>query len=355
MISCSTKYSKSYFFHGKQRLKEVKYTLERELTTMSNRREHQGFNTPTNETFLADERELLSPEHQVFVKKPDENDAEIIADLYKQAYLRSDFFAGRYDDPKAQIFNPRWLAIDFKNPDHKWFEFLNNKEDIIGTTGFFHDYDVGGESVFVSDETQIAPEGRGMRIMDNFFHLVVPRIEDRGNQVATEFVLTPESKGLRRTLQTDLGMTATGILPHILKHKLHYITKSEIPAVKFSNYKQQQVSILPVFEPLYEIVQSQINSLPEPEILPRGSHNISHFATTYQESDQLADGSNPDQQRELLLKGFMPVEYLPHRNSFRMARVPRPAPELGFIIDNELIFVNRALVSYMKEVLYEDE
>lgn len=320
---------------------------------MSDRQEYEGFTAPTNRTFLASKHELLIPEHQIITKEPSEDDAETIANLYEKAYLRNDFFAGRYHDPKLQIFNPNWLAHEFENPDHKWFEFLNNEGKIIGTTGFFHDFDVGGVPVYVSDETQIAPEGRGMRIMDYFFHLVVPRIEDRGYQLATDFVLTPESKGLRRTLQTDLGMTAIGILPHVLKHKLSYITRSEIPAVKYKDSSHEQVRILPAFEPLYRIVQSQVNSLPEPEILPRGSHNTHHFATTFQESSQMASGSNPDQQRELQREGFVPVAYLPGRNSFRMAKVPRPAPELGFI-DNELIFVNKALIRYMKEVLYEE-
>ena len=312
-----------------------------------------GISSLTGEALLAAQRELLIPEHGVWVENPGDEHAAAVAGLYQQAYLRNEFFAGRYSDPKSQIFNPTWLGKDFKNPDHKWFVFSDDNSQVLGITGFFHDYNIDGYPVMTSDETQIAPEGRGKRIMDSFFRLVVPRIEATGGQLATSFVLTPESKGLRRTLESELGMFSLGILPHVLKHPDNGITRSEIISAKFKEFEQQPVTLLANFEPLYRIVQSQIPLLPEPLVLPSEQSGLSSFDESYIESPQPASGSDPEQQRRLLRSGFKPVAYYPRFNSFVMAKFPRPAPELDFIIDNESVQANADLVRYLQEELYD--
>lgn len=311
---------------------------------------------PFDETSLLSQRELLIPEHGVWVEAPGAEHAPAIADLYRRAYARSDFFAGRYDDPESEIFNPDWLSDDFNNPDHKWFTFTNNDGQVLGVTGFFHDYNIDGSPIITSDETQIAPAGRGKRTMDRFFRLVVPRIEAAGDLLATSFVLTPETKGLRRTLQTELGMFSLGILPHALKHRVSGVTRSEIVSAKFNNFRPQPVSIQADFEPLYNIVKSQIPELPEPEVLPAEQIDESPLADnltdSFEESPFPASGADPRQQRYLLQAGFKPVAYYPRLNSFMMAKFPKHMPELDFLIENESIEANKSLVRYLKEELY---
>jgi hypothetical protein len=304
------------------------------------------------ETFLLADRELLIPEHGVWVEAPRAEHAPAAADLYRRAYDRSDFFAGRYEDPDSSIFNPRWLKHDFEdNPDHKWFVFTNDTGEILGITGFFHDQNIDGYPVMTSDETQIAPEGRGHRIMDHFFRRIVPRIEAAGSRLATSFVLTPQTKGLRRTLETEEGMFSLGILPHALKHRASGITKSEIVSAKFESFQHQPVSLEANFEPLYRIVQSQIPELPEPTVLPAEPNTGSVFAETYEEAPQLASGADPEQQRHLLQAGFKPVAYYPRFNGFLAAKIPQPMPELDFIFD-ETIDANKDLVRYLQAELY---
>lgn len=308
---------------------------------------------PDNESFISGQKELLVPQFDVWLEKPNDTHTHQVANLYREAYRRGDFFAGRYSDPDNQIFNPEWLKQEFNNPDHKWFVFTNNAGTVIGSTGFFHDYDVGGIVVMTSDETQISLEGRGEHIMDNFFRQIVPRIEASGRQLATDFVLTPQSKGLRRSLQTEFGMTALGIMPHILRHKQSGETRSEITAAKFSTFEYRSVSILADFEPLYRIVKSQAQGLPEPNVLPGASMKTTPFANHYEESVAQASGSDPQQQLDLLGAGYRPVAYYPRFNSFRMAKYPPEMPDLSFILENESIDANKALVEYLKKFLYD--
>lgn len=309
-----------------------------------------------DETSLLPQRELLVPEHGVWVEAPRAEHAPAITDLYRQAYDRSDFFAGRYTDPESEIFDPDWLSDDFNNPEHKWFAFTGNDGQVLGVTGFFHDYNIDGSPIITSDETQIAPAGRGKRTMDHFFRLVVPRIEAAGDLLATSFVLTPETKGLRRTLQTELGMFSLGILPHVLKHRVSGVTRSEIVSAKFNDFRPQPVSIHADFEPLYNIVKSQVPELPEPEVLPAEQIDQplpgDSLTDSFEESPFPASGADPKQQKYLLQAGFKPVAYYPRLNSFTMAKFPKSMPELGFLIENESIQANTDLVRYLEEELY---
>ncbi|HEX5395054.1 MAG TPA: hypothetical protein VFW52_01755 [Candidatus Saccharimonadales bacterium] len=319
---------------------------------MSEARPKQHDLAAADEAFLLSPREILVPEHEVWVERPSKEHAIEVADLYQQAYSRNDFFAGRYEYPRDEIFNPAWLKKDFDNPDHKWFVFTGSSGQVIGATGLFHDYNIDGLPILTSDETQIAPEGRGKHIMDNFFRMVVPRVEATGSLLSTSFVLTPETKGLRRTLEAELGMFSLGILPHVLKHPDSGITRSEIVSAKFKEFQQQPVTLLANFEPLYRIVQSQVPQLPEPLVLPSDKSGIPSFAENYEESLQPASGSDTEQQRHLLQAGFKPVAYYPRLNSFVMAEIPQPMPELDFIIENESIEANKDLVRYLQEELY---
>jgi hypothetical protein len=330
---------------------------------MGERQPPQYDAAPPDETYLLSKRELLTPQRGpwelvipqpgFWVERPKAEQAPSVADLYKRAYDRSDYFAGRYEDPDSTIFNPDWFKHDFEeNPDHKWFVFTDDSGQVVGITGFFHDYDIDGYPVMTSDETQIAPQGRGYRIMDHFFRRVVPRIEAAGDRLATSFVLTPETKGLRRTLESELGMFSLGILPHVLKHRVSGVTRSEIVSAKFDSFQPQPVAIHANLEPLYRIVKSQIPDLPEPVILPAEQTPVSRPVDNFEESLYPASGADPEQQRYLLRDGFKPVAYYPRLNSFVMAKFPEPMPELGFLIENESIEANKDLARYLQEELY---
>ncbi len=296
---------------------------------------------------------VLIADFGIELKMPSGIDAPRMSVLYNEACERGDFFAGRYDDPDSQIFNPDWLRHDYENPDHLWFIFTDREGTLLGSTGFFHDNDSGTGALFTSDETQIRPIGRGKRIMDSFLKRIVPNIERSGAGLSTNFVLTPESKGLRRSLQPDLGMIALGIHPHILHHPKTGITRSEISAAKYLNLTPKPLIILPDFERLYSIVRQQIPSLQKPDIVrAQIEPEVSRFADRYLGTEQAVDAADPTSQSEALNAGFLPVVYSPDSNSFRMARFPQVLPELGFVLDNEHIEPNKLLVAYLNKVLY---
>lgn len=296
---------------------------------------------------------MLVPEQGVHVEMAAERHVAPVADLYRAAYRRGDFFAGRYADPERQIFNADWLAEDFRNPDHHWFVFTDDSGEVIGVTGFFHDADVDSTPVLTSDETQIDPCGRGMNIMDRFFKRIVPDLEVSGAQLTTEFVITPESKGLRRTLQSELGMTALGIRPHALRHPKLNITRTEIAATKFRDIDAKRVKLLPEYARLYQIVQSQLPELPEPWVVnPLGFVRGSVFAGRYEEATEVVPADKPMTQQLALEAGFRPVVYDPQRHGFTVARFPAERPDLDFIINGENVEANKRLVEYLDHTLY---
>lgn len=301
------------------------------------------------------ERELLVPERGVHVESAAQRHAEPVADIYRRAYRRGDFFAGRYADPEREIFNPDWLGSDFGNLDHHWFVFTDGAGEVIGVTGWFHDADVDRTPVLTSDETQIDPGGRGIHIMDRFFKRIVPDLEASGAQLTTEFVLTPESKGLRRTLQSELGMTAIGIRPHALRHPKLDITRSEITATKFRELDPEPVELLPEFTGLYQIVRSQLPELREPNIVsPINSIPEPTPAERYEEAAEGVPADDPAAQQLALEAGFQPVVYDPQRHSFTVARFPAERPDLDFIIKGENVEANKRLVEYLNHTLYRD-
>jgi hypothetical protein len=296
---------------------------------------------------------LTDPRFEVQLASPWQTPA--MSALYRAAYQRGDYFAGRYEEPPKQIFNPDWLEQDLDNPDHLWFTFTNEDGALLGTTGFFHDYDSESGPLMNSDETQITPAGRGHRIMDEFFKRVAPMIEQAGAGLAADFVLSPETKGLRRTLQTGLGMIALGIHPHILQHPNLPVTRTEISGAKYPHVRPKPATILPAFEPLYRLVQWQLPDLLEPTVLAaKVAPADSNYAENYHELSRAVHATDPDEQAQALQDGFQPVAYNPDTNTFRMAIVPKDMPELGFIHNNERVAANKRLVTYMQQVLYKN-
>lgn len=294
----------------------------------------------------------LIPERDVVLGIASDEYAEPMSDLYKRAYERGDYFASRYESPEDQIFNPDWLAQDLQDPSHIRFIFTDRERQLLGVTAFFHDNESEAGPMMTSDATQIDHTGRGMRIMDYFFKRIVPVIEASGAGLDTDFVLTPESKGLRRSLQTDLGMIAIGIHPHALRHRQLGITRSEISAVKYPSLTPKQVKILPDFEPLYRLVQSQLPSLPEPNIVEGDPSTRSPLFVEDAEVVKTVDATDPKTQLTAIEDGWQPVEFNPDTNLFKVAKFPRERPELDFVLTNEQVPANRLLVSYLINSLY---
>jgi hypothetical protein len=275
-----------------------------------------------------------------------------MAGLFKRAYERGDYFASRYDEPENQIFNPGWLAEDLQDPGHIRLVFPDHERQLLGTSALFHDSDSEAGPLMTSDATQIDHNGRGMGIMRRVFERIVPVIEASWAGLATNFVLTPESKGLRRTLQTDLGMIALGIHPHALHHRQLGITRSEISAAKYRSLTPKPANLLPEFEPLYRIVQMQLPSLLEPNIVSAQTSAGSPRFVEGAEVVRTVDATDPRAQLEALEKGWQPVEFNPDTNLFKVAQFPGEMPDLDFILTNEHVPANRLLVRYLINVLY---
>lgn len=293
---------------------------------------------------------LLVPGHGVDIQPLRSEYIDAFTQQYRRAYEREDFFGGRYTDPENQIFNPEWVRRDIENPDHSWIIFTDENRTLLGSTGLFHSEDsVNIESV---DETQIDPAGRGKAIMPHYFKRVVPILEDLGVRVTTEFLLTPGSKSLRRTLQGELGMTALGIHPHILRHRQSGLTRSEISSAKYVTLEPQAVAIMPQLEPLYRIVQEQL-SLPDPVVSKDKIDSSPNFTETYEEIT--VDADNLEQQELALTSGYQAVAFDPKANIFKMATFPNARPDLDFILNNEAVIPNKRLVEYLYTTLYRSE
>jgi hypothetical protein len=87
--------------------------------------------------------------------------------------------------------------------------FTDTANNILGSTALYYD-DIRG---FLIDETQIDPiRGRRLGIMTHYFRRVVPILDSIGSYW-TEFLLTSESRVLRRVLISELGMKITGLRP----------------------------------------------------------------------------------------------------------------------------------------------
>lgn len=309
---------------------------------------------PTTKDIVAYEiakNPVLIPEHGVNIQVLTREHAEGIAELYKGAYQRGDFFGNRYKDLSSQVFNPLWFRQEMSNPDNTWIVFTRQNK-LVGATALINEGDPDCRSCAANiDETQIAPEGRGMRIMDHYFRRIVPIAEKLGIDVTTEFVLTPESKGLRRTLQTELGMTALGIHPNILAHRLDKSLKSEISGAKYNTLEPKQAVIMPQFAELLSIVREQLPVLPEPEVL--WEEKIEVFSSRYADKyTEVSVGANdPEEQKQALVDGFLPVKYDPKKHEFVMAKYPSKKLDLNFIVAED-IKSNTKLVEYLDTRLF---
>lgn len=291
-----------------------------------------------------DREQILMPSRGVFLERLSEGWAEELSYHYRQAFGRGDFFGSRYPNLESSIFNPDWIRSEVYNPEHVWILFVKDGE-LVGSTGLF--FEKGTASI---DETQIGPRGRGLRIMNDYFRFIVPLLEKAGFDITTEFVLTPESKGLRRTLQQELGMVALGICPHNLYHRGLNFTASEISAAKYQNLRPTRPIIVPELFEIFEIVASQVQ-MPAPEVveLQSGTKAQPPFGDKYTQIP--VSGTNPLEQKAALDQGYKAVKFDPRLNVFTMAKFPPQKPDIDFLI-GENIRTNTRLVQYLNMRLF---
>ncbi len=290
---------------------------------------------------------VLVAEHGVNFYPLDENYLAGFAENYRRAYERGNFYASRYLDPESQIFNPDWLKREATNPHHIWTVFIREGE-LVGTTGLFYE-----DGAIVSDETQLDVAGRGFGTMKHFLRRIVPVLDNLGIDIAADFLLTPESKSLRTTLQAEYGMTALGIHPYELVHRKNGHRDSLISGRKYHNLRPQTPIIMPQFERIYEIVANQL-SLPQPQVL-QVAPNLKftpRFSQQYQEVKIW--GLDPIAQKRALAEGFSPLKYDPRLNTFTMAKFPKEKADLSFIA-SENIPANTQLVEYLKTLYKRGE
>lgn len=289
---------------------------------------------------------------EVHIRFAQDSDAKSVAHLYNEAYLRSDYFADRFSVTDQKKFNVNWLKQAFKDPEDMYFVFTDENDELLGATVFAHDQDSSFGPLFTSDETQIDIHGRGKRIMDHFFKRVVPDIEASGAGIMTDFVLTPESKGLRLSLMKDLGMVATGIHPNALRHHLSGILRSEVSAVKYPHLSPKEVTILSPYSTIYNIERLQMPRILSPEVvdlkLPKPKTTNDH---PDKEVTKQVSAHNLSEQYNALRDGWLPVEYNPDENVFLVAKYPKQRPELSFV-EKEGIRANTSLVRYLGRTLF---
>ena len=160
---------------------------------------------------------LLCVASDVEISLLNESHINGISSLYTQALNRGDWFAGEYNS--VNDFSPSSDFFKSKIDSEKliWFVFCQ-KGVVVGATQLA----LCKNGSVIIDETQLDPEkGRGLKIMDHYFRRVVPIIEGLGIPYWTEFVLTPGSKSLRRTLISEMGMVVTGIRLHNYKSQFN--------------------------------------------------------------------------------------------------------------------------------------
>ncbi len=285
---------------------------------------------------------LLVPEYAVTFYPLAQEHMPAFAQNYRRAYERGDFFASRYSDPRSQIFNPTWLSQEVSNPNHIWTVFMREGE-FIGATGLF--YEDGG---ITSDETQLDIKGRGFGTMKHFLRRVEAVLDNLGVDIAADFLLTPQSKSLRTTLQAEQGMTALGIHPYELVHRKRGNRDSLISGRKYHNLRPQAPIIMPQMTEIYDIVANQV-SLPKAQVLdvPANLKFTPRFSQQYEEIKIW--GLDPIGQKDALVEGFSPIKYEPRSNTFTMAKFPKEQPDLSFIA-SEGISANTNLVAYLERI-----
>jgi len=236
--------------------------------------------------------------NDIYVELLNRDNAKQMISLYNHAYGRGDWFGSSYSDPKSTIFNEHWLSSISYRENHVWIIFKEGDE-VVGATAL-----IDKEEVVSIDETQLDPlKGRGKGIMSTYFRRFIPLLQKNGFRLSTEFVLTPESKSLRKVLIGELGMIPTGLLPGVLYSPIKKIFRSEITAVWAPDGLDRSYDIIPEVKPLYDIVVEAAG-------IPTKRQENNVFPMQKNSSYVGAKISIDDSQRqkEYYDSGFRPVE-----------------------------------------------
>jgi hypothetical protein len=146
----------------------------------------------------------------VFIRKAVIDDLTSMKDLYKSAFERGDWYGSRTHAEDGDSASSDYLQHYLRDEKAIVVLFHDSRGNVLGSTLL----DLSSEDGVLIDDTQIHPVlGRRKGIMSAYFRRLVPVLDDVGCPYWTEFVLTPESRVLRRVLIGELGMRVTGIRP----------------------------------------------------------------------------------------------------------------------------------------------
>jgi len=149
----------------------------------------------------------LTAQSNVFVSIASKHHIAGLSELYTQALNSGSWFATRYKH--IQNFEPtaEFFEREIAGSNSIWFVFSTESGAVVGATKLEL-----VRNIYISiDETQLNPRlGQGRGVMQNYFRRFIPFIENVGLFYFTEFVLTVESRSLRRVLISELGMVVTG-------------------------------------------------------------------------------------------------------------------------------------------------
>jgi hypothetical protein len=151
----------------------------------------------------------------VFLRRAGRSDLDNLADLYEAAFKRGEWFGSRSSLSESGDATREHLAQILGADRYIVVLFHDSDDTVLGATAL----DLSDEEGILIDDSQIDPiKGRRRGIMTNYFRRLVPAVS-KYNSFWTEFVLTPNSRVLRRTLITELGMAVTGIRPNAYRSR----------------------------------------------------------------------------------------------------------------------------------------
>ena len=279
-----------------------------------------------------------------------ERDAYGISKLFEEAYERDDlpYFRGEHIEG---YFNPDNIKERIADDKWSWVVFLAG-DNLAGTA-------VLREEVLISELGHISPKYDGVVTHD--FYIVPPRY--RGHGITTKFldqlyaetqgkhnyvihdllVLSPATRGMRRVLQKKNGGSALGIYPNKLVAKSGK-TESLLLVSHYPTPPEINARISPELLKLYNIIAGQFGH-PWPVLV---QYTADSPAMLMEKDEVVVDASDPQEQKNAVQSGFVPIALIPEADAIVMTRHNTDL-EIDFLLD-EGIEVNNKLAGYLKNV-----
>jgi hypothetical protein len=264
---------------------------------------------------------------------------------YRAAHSRGDWFGSHFKQDGNLILSDDVLERDARLPSSLWVLFVDDSDNLLGTTKLMLQ---SGNRVLI-DETQVDPNrGRGKGIMPRYFRKVVPILEAGGLHYWTEFVLTRESRVLRKSLIDELRMVVTGLRPVCYERPSGLSPQSVLTAHGPHSYVRKALEMLRNQEPLLAgffsllgyVPGSQESGILTPRMVP---NSASYTEVIHKVTDSVGI-------RSALDVGMIPVGIDPLLEQVTLAEFPRCYPlALKFVME-ENSDAARRLVEYMLRI-----